>query len=206
MKDIKGTEALREQLAVFEQEVQASIAHELTRIGREVKMNEFSFSPFDDEIKYYVDSISLNNGSIICKTSFEDVSEKSLSSFISDNEIDHWRLIALFEMLKSISELKIYKLRGRNGNEDIAFTIADLLPVKRSTTYDYNQLVKLINNRDYVTDWEQPMEHEYDKLYRMDGNEKVDFFKIKGTEIIVMPGIYVYPTILTETEVNKLNS
>lgn len=38
-------------------------------------------------------------GTIVIETSFEDIEEKDLSSFISDNEITHWQLIKLLEML-----------------------------------------------------------------------------------------------------------
>ncbi len=97
--------------------------------------------------------------------------------------------------------MKTYTLKGRNGNADIDFTIEDLIPLKPSCHYDYDQLVKLINYRDYDADWQQPMGEEYQRLYNVLAHKAVDFFRIKGTEIIIMPGLYIYPTILAETEI-----
>jgi hypothetical protein len=206
MKAIKGIEELKEQLAAFEQDITASIAEELKRVSRTVSMDEFRFVPFNNEVADYIDAIRLDeNGEVILDTSFNDVLVKSLSAFISDNEIDHWDMIALLELLKNTPTVKIktYTLQGKDRRDDVSFTINDLIPVIKSKKYDYDQLVKLINHRDYDSDWAQPMKEEYDLLYSKDENQQVDFFKIRGTEIIVMPGLYIYPTILSENDIKN---
>jgi len=98
--------------------------------------------------------------------------------------------------------MKTYTLKGKRGIRDISFTIADLVPLEKSKTYRYEHLVSLINNRDFDTDWEQPMGEEYKELYQIKKNAKVDFFQVKGTKIIVMPGTYIYPTLLTKEDVS----
>ena len=104
MKSIKSIEELREQLAAFEQDITESIGHELTRIGRTVKMDEFDFIPFNADVCDYINAIRLDgSGDIVLDTSFRDLDEKYLSRFISDNEIDHWNMIALLELLKTIN-------------------------------------------------------------------------------------------------------
>lgn len=206
MKAIKGIEELKEQLTAFEQDITASIAQELKRVNRTVSMDEFRFVPFNNEVSDYIDAIRLDeNGQVILDTSFNDISVKYLSSFISDNEIDHWDMIGLLGLLINIPEVKLktYTLKGKGGRDDVPFTINDLIPVAKSKKYDYEQLVKLINHRDYDSDWAQPMKEEYDLLYNKSENQQVDFFKIRDTEIIVMPGLYVYPTILSENDIKN---
>ncbi len=102
MKNIKGIEELKGQLAEFEQDITASIQQELMRIDRTVAMDEFAFIPFNEEVRDYIDAIRLENDEAVLDTSFADLDEKYLSAFISDNEIDHWNMIALLELLKGI--------------------------------------------------------------------------------------------------------
>jgi len=105
MGTIKGIEELREQLSEFEQDITESIGLELARIGRPVKMDEFSYVPFNDEVQDYIEAIRLDEDkSPVLDTSFSDVEEKYLSSFISDNEIDHWNMISLLGLLKDIEK------------------------------------------------------------------------------------------------------
>jgi len=206
MNKIKGIEELREQLSAFEQDISESIQQELTRVNRAVSMEEFSFIPFNEDVSGYMDAIRLDSeGQVVLDTSFHDCSEKHLSACIADNEIDHWNMIGLLELLKDTPPVKLkrYRLKGKSGKNDISFTIDDLIPLTVSKKYNYDRLVRLINNRDYDTDWNQPMQGEYAALYGHKRNEKVDFFKIKGTQVIVMPGIYIYPTILTEAAIKN---
>jgi hypothetical protein len=103
METIKGTEELREQLAAFEQDIAVSIASELGRIGRTVQIAELDYIPFNENVRDYVVAIRLDNdNSPVLDTSFNDVKEKYLSSFISDGEIDHWSMIAFLGMLQDI--------------------------------------------------------------------------------------------------------
>jgi hypothetical protein len=103
MKNYKGTSELSDELAAFEQEVTASISAELQRIGRTVQMDELAHVPFNAEVQPYVDAIRLDAGkNPVLDTSFNDVAEKDLSAFISDSEIGHWDMIALFGMLQDI--------------------------------------------------------------------------------------------------------
>lgn len=100
MKNIKGIEELKEQLIQFEQDITQSIWKELKRINRTVTMDEFSFIPFNEEVSRYIDAIRLDkDGIVTLDTCFDDMQEKDLPSFISNNEIDHWNMIALLELL-----------------------------------------------------------------------------------------------------------
>jgi len=96
--------------------------------------------------------------------------------------------------------MKTYLLKGKNGNRDIALTIEDLIPLPPSGRHDYERLVNLINYSQYEPEWDSPMIAEYDILYSWSANRTVDFFKIRDTGLIVIPGRFVYPTILTELE------
>jgi hypothetical protein len=105
MKNIKGIEELKGQLAEFEQDITASIQQELMRIDRTVAMDEFEFIPFNAEVCDYIDNIHLDsNSDVVLDTSFSDMDEKYLSAFIADNEIDHWNMIALLELLITIQK------------------------------------------------------------------------------------------------------
>ncbi|WP_259071296.1 hypothetical protein HDF24_04475 [Mucilaginibacter sp. X4EP1] len=105
METTKGIEELREQLSEFEQDITESISAELERIGRPVKMDEFNYVPFNDEVQDYIEAIRLDEDkSPVLDTSFSDVEKKYFSSFISDNEIDHWNMIGLLEVLKQINQ------------------------------------------------------------------------------------------------------
>ena len=99
--------------------------------------------------------------------------------------------------------MKKYTLKGKNGLADIAFTIADLAPIRQQHLQPYDNLVKLINYTRYDTDWQQPMGEDYDKLYSILENKQADFFKIKTTQVVILPGTYIYPTSLNEWEVVK---
>lgn len=103
MKKIKGIEQLREQLSEFEHDITESITIELKRIGRTVKMDEFEYIPFNEDIRDYIETIRLDEEqSPVLDTSFSDITEKYLSSFFSDGEIEHWCMISLLGMLMDI--------------------------------------------------------------------------------------------------------
>jgi hypothetical protein len=105
METTKGIKELREQLSEFEQDITESISAELERIGHPVRMDEFEYVPFNEGVQDYVDAIRLDaDKSPVLDTSFSDVEEKYLSSFISDGEIDHWNMIGLLRLLKDIEK------------------------------------------------------------------------------------------------------
>jgi hypothetical protein len=100
MEKVLEITAIKEKLVEFENAVVAAIEAELTRINRPVRTDEWDFIPFNGEVCDYVAAIRLDeNGQAVLDTSFRDVSEKSLERFIADNEIDHWNIIALLELL-----------------------------------------------------------------------------------------------------------
>jgi len=98
------TEAgLKKMLMDFQQLAEKAIQTELFRIGRPVQINELKENSVNDEINDYLEFIGLDQkGETVFDTSFSDTREKSLSSFISDNEITHWDLISLLGSLKQI--------------------------------------------------------------------------------------------------------
>ena len=100
--------------------------------------------------------------------------------------------------------MKTYTLKGKHGLADIPFTIADLIPIRQQHLQPYNSLVKLINYTNYDSDWEQPMGEDYNSLYRIVENKRTDFFRIRDTHVIILPGTYIYPTLLNEQEVEQL--
>jgi hypothetical protein len=105
MENIKSIEELTAQLAKFEQDITDGIKAELIRIGRSVAMDEFEFIPFNEEVRDYIDTIHLDsNSDVVLDTSFSDMDEKYLSAFIADNEIDHWNMIGLLELLITIQK------------------------------------------------------------------------------------------------------
>ncbi|MEQ7801915.1 hypothetical protein ABDJ41_19120 [Pedobacter sp. ASV1-7] len=108
MKRIKGINVLKAKLLDFTEEILYSLTCELQRIGRTVKFLELKYSPFCDEVIFYMDAIRLDeNAEIILDTSFADASEKFLRSCISDLEINFFGLIDLLELLKGVE--------GKNG-------------------------------------------------------------------------------------------
>lgn len=101
MRSYKNEEAKSKPLfSGIEQDAQKLIVFQLLRLNRTVKINEMAFVPVIDEVLTYIEAIKLDGaGSIVIVTSFADVEEKHLSAFICDNEITHWQLIELLEML-----------------------------------------------------------------------------------------------------------
>lgn len=99
----KGSEMLKAILIDFENDIMDAVDYELKRIERKVLFSEFKFIPFIEEIRPYVDAIFLDEEECVTvEVSFDGQTEKDLSGFMSDNEIDHWDMIALVELLKEI--------------------------------------------------------------------------------------------------------
>ena len=93
---------------------------------------------------------------------------------------------------------KTYTLRGQKGRADISFAIDDLIPLAPCPFYDFTGLVKQLIYTEYDADWAVPMENEWDILYANPAHEGVNFFRIKGHNVIVIPGTYIYPTLKKE--------
>ena len=90
---------------------------------------------------------------------------------------------------------KTYTLKGQQGRTDISFTIDDLIPLPPCPCYDFEGLVKHLIYTEYDADWAVPMGSEWNILYSNPAHNGVNFFRIKGHQVIVIPGTYVYPTI-----------
>jgi len=48
------------------------------------------------------------------------------------------------------------------------------------------------------------MGEDYERLYSITENKRADFFKIRNTQVVILPGTYIYPTLLNEQEVEQL--
>lgn len=95
--------------------------------------------------------------------------------------------------------MKTYTLKGRNGKPDIDFTLDDLIPVPQKKRYDFFGLVALINEQDYQA--VAPFKDEdYWQLYRDHAHTARDFFRIRDTGVIVIPGNSIFPTTLTAAD------
>ncbi|HMM16748.1 MAG TPA: hypothetical protein PKC47_04345 [Petrimonas sp.] len=109
--------------------------------------------------------------------------------------------------------MKTYRLRSNKSTEqrlppelkDLHVTIDDLIPIPTKKKHSYTELTGFLDYTDYAPDWEQPMKEEYDILYKRKGNKSVDFFRVNGTELIVMPGTYLYTTVLTRKDMDTMN-
>lgn len=96
--------------------------------------------------------------------------------------------------------MKQYTLTGNKDNLTISFTINDLIPIKQKRKYSYMDLIKLIDYSEYKFS-DESFDDDYKRLYKKKQNQNIDFFRIKGTNLIVIPGNHVYPTTLTEKEI-----
>jgi len=100
---VDALQEFRMMLIGFEVDITKSIASELERIGRAVDMKELEFIPFIEDVRDYVDRLRLDrHHEPVFDTSFNDIKEKYLSGFMSDEEIGHWQMIQLLRMLKKI--------------------------------------------------------------------------------------------------------
>lgn len=100
--NVKALLVLDAALAEFEQDVLNSVAEELRRIGRKVQLTEFEYKPFYEEVRPYVEAISMEGSFVVIETSFRDLDSKYLYHFIEDLEINHRDLITLLHFLKVI--------------------------------------------------------------------------------------------------------
>ncbi|WP_145712278.1 hypothetical protein [Chitinophaga japonensis] len=78
----------------------------------------------------------------------------------------------------------------------------DLIVIPCSHVFSIEQLVNMISYRDFQF-CPTAMEKEYDMLYAVDRHKGMDFFRVKGTEVVVMPGTYIYPTIFNEEDIRS---
>ena len=107
--------------------------------------------------------------------------------------------------MKKANKRKVYFLKKQKGKVGIRLTIDDLTPIPHRKNYTFEQLVNMINGSNYETDWKTPMNEEHGQLYLKFNNCKYDFFKVKGMDLVVMPGTYLYATILTEDKIKELD-
>jgi hypothetical protein len=95
--------------------------------------------------------------------------------------------------------MKNFKLKSKGNAPDINFTMDDLIPVNQSKSYKFTELVRFIDYTNYFTveNWTSA---DFNRLYKKPGNAKHDFFKVRDTTVIVIPGQYLFPTLLTESQ------
>lgn len=91
--------------------------------------------------------------------------------------------------------MKQYILKGKNGKKDILFTVDDLIPIRQRRRYSYSELSRLIDYTYYQS--KDDFNEGYEELYRRNENKNSDFFRVKGTKVIIIPGRHVFPTTLT---------
>lgn len=103
-------------------------------------------------------------------------------------------------------ELQTYTLQSKTGIPDLQVTIKALIPIPHTRKYHYRELVRLTNYSLYSPDWETPMGKEHDMLYALHNQYKGDFFKVKYSGLIVVPGTYLYPTALTEEDIITMDN
>lgn len=91
---------LRRQLLAFEYAVIDHATFHLKRIGRTIQMDEFGFVPFNENVSPHIHALRLDEEQQPVLEG--DYGNKLLYGFISDNEIDHWDMIALLGLLMDI--------------------------------------------------------------------------------------------------------
>ncbi|WP_211322295.1 hypothetical protein [Sphingobacterium faecium] len=104
-------------------------------------------------------------------------------------------------------KMKTYFLKAiKKDLPDLKVTIKDLIPIPHIRIYSFVELSKFLIHTNYTPDWKNPMEDEYDKFYRAKKNQNINFFRVKGTDLIVMPGTFLYTTTLTEQDIKALDN
>lgn len=102
--------------------------------------------------------------------------------------------------------MKTYTLKARRRKDsNIQLTIGDLIPIPHKRHYSFIELTDLVNYSNYQPDWDHPMKEEYAALYRKRRNVGIDFFKVRGHDLIVIPGEIIHPTLLTEQDIKGLD-
>jgi hypothetical protein len=95
--------------------------------------------------------------------------------------------------------MKAYTLKGKRNNPDVRFTINDLIPIQSKKQFNFIQRCFLVNNDEYYAT-DALDNAEYESLYRAPANQGCDFFKIKNTGLIVIPGYAIFPTLINEDQ------
>ena len=96
--------------------------------------------------------------------------------------------------------MKTFVLKGKPGTDDLPFTLYDLLPLPQTKSYDFFQLVKFIDYRFYCSDTNWTNE-DYLSLYLKPGHHGKNFFTIRDTGVVVIPGTCLFPTILNDNAI-----
>lgn len=99
--------------------------------------------------------------------------------------------------------MTIYTLKANTPHTDISFTINDLVTVLQKRTFSCAELVKHIDYSHYRFN-DQCFKKDYEILYSKHEHKDQDFFRVKDTEIIIIPGTHIYPTILTPGDIALL--
>ncbi|WP_130855626.1 hypothetical protein [Olivibacter jilunii] len=98
--------------------------------------------------------------------------------------------------------MKKYLLKSKGEHPDVEFDLDDLIGIPCPLYMEIDQLTLLPNYRDFHP-CEQPMEEDYGVLYAKPENKGCDFFRIKGTELVVIPGDDIHCTLLTESDIRS---
>ncbi|MYY43989.1 hypothetical protein [Elizabethkingia anophelis] len=101
--------------------------------------------------------------------------------------------------------MKTYQLEDTKKIKHLEMTIGDLIPIFHKRCFSFMELTSFFNYARYAPDWKTPMEEEWHFLYKVEANKGIDFFKIKNTDLIVIPGMYIYPTALSEEIIRKMD-
>jgi len=96
--------------------------------------------------------------------------------------------------------MKTFILKGKSGTPDIPFCLNDLIPVKQSKSYTFFELTRLVDYTHYYSDTNWNKE-DYGSLYDKPENRCCDFFTIRDTGVIVIPGGAIFPTLLTGDQI-----
>lgn len=104
-------------------------------------------------------------------------------------------------------KMKTYFLKAvKKDLTDLKVTIKDLIPIPHKRNYSFKELSELLIHTNYTPDWKTPMEDEYNIFYRVKKNQHINFFRVKGTDLIVMPGTFLYTTTLTEQDIKEMDT
>lgn len=98
--------------------------------------------------------------------------------------------------------MKTFTLKGKASIPDLSFIITDLMPVVNKKYHSWMELAGLIDYTNYERESGWTIT-DYAALYALPGNSGVDFFTIRGTGVIVIPGISLFPTLLTENQIRN---
>lgn len=97
--------------------------------------------------------------------------------------------------------MKIYTLISKGHKPDLLFLISDLIPVRHTKDYDFNELVRMIDYRDYYAESRNWSTGDYEDLYKRPECRGISLFSIRDTGVIVIPGNSLFPTVLKERDI-----